>query len=127
MTQSKTPITPTSETRSRFAELVAHLENIGWRQDSKGDPECADEGAARAADAILELERELQQANETIATLQERLKIHETGHIAWRHSKQVKAGSMNFQVVKTDNEKLFVLSEFSITVKGLEPENANDE
>lgn len=36
----------------KVVELAEHLEAIGWRPDSYGDPECYDQGAAMAADVI---------------------------------------------------------------------------
>lgn len=47
------------QVKSEFSDLLSHLDAIGWRPDAKGDAECVDEGAARAADAIRQLERAL--------------------------------------------------------------------
>ena len=61
-----------SETPSVHAELIQHLESIGWAADEHGDAVCADQGAAMAAEAIRSLERELHLKDQKLAELERR-------------------------------------------------------
>lgn len=39
-------------TANEVRELAKHMESVGWRPDSNGDPDCYDEGAARSAEML---------------------------------------------------------------------------
>jgi septal ring factor EnvC (AmiA/AmiB activator) len=60
--------TPASAVPSREAveELVAHLESVAWRPDANGDPDCYDEGQARAADMLRTLLAEVERLTDEL-------------------------------------------------------------
>ena len=62
--------TKQTESPIRFAELLEHLESIGWAPDKHGDAECVDQGAAMAANAIRTLLADLAAATESLARYQ---------------------------------------------------------
>lgn len=57
-------------TGEQIAAVVRELESRGWCPDRNGDPECEDEACAMAADIIVELQRQLVQANSALQALQ---------------------------------------------------------
>lgn len=68
---------PTSKTQSVHAELIAHLDAVGWALDEHGDYHCRDQGAAMASEAIQSLERELSAARAELERVKELLGTYE--------------------------------------------------
>ena len=71
---------------SAYNDLLQHLESVAWRLDAKGEPECFDQGAAMAAEAIRKLETELTAALQREKELELKLDISETNFIGAREA-----------------------------------------
>lgn len=59
-------MTMENKTPSKYAELIAHLEVVGWEADGNGDAVCVNVGAAMAADTIRDLETKLRAAEQAL-------------------------------------------------------------